>query len=134
MAQRDESREQTFLAPGMSIQGSVRLAGPTRIEGEVEGEVTAGDLLTVGETGVVRASIAGTTVIVHGQVQGDVTASVRLELHGTGKIHGSITAPTVVVHEGAVFHGMCSMGPAGAPNGHAVPAPPSFASSTALGG
>lgn len=134
MAQRDESREQTFLAPGMSIQGTVRLAGPTRIEGEVEGEVTAGDLLTIGETGVVRASIAGTTVIVHGQVQGDVSASVRLELHGTGRIHGSISAPTVVVHEGAVFHGMCSMGPSPATNGHdVVSPPPSFASTGAPG-
>ncbi len=123
MAQREdirgmESREQTFFSQGMSIGGTVRLAGPARIEGEVEGEVTASDLLTIGETGVVRATIVGTTVVVHGQVTGDVSASVRLELHGTGRIQGSITAPTVVIHEGAVFHGMCSMEPAASANGH----------------
>ena len=118
MSQRDEGPgtgtrvEQTFLGHGMSLGGTLRLAGPTRIEGEVEGEIAAADLLTIGETGVVRAAIAGTTVVVHGQVDGDVTASARLELHGTGRIRGSIAAPTVVIHEGAVFHGMCSMGQA----------------------
>jgi cytoskeletal protein CcmA (bactofilin family) len=102
--------ETTFLDEGTSLCGSLTLGGPARIQGQVEGEITARDTLTIGESGVVKARIAGTTVIVRGQVTGDITASTRLELHSASRVHGNISAPTLVIHEGAVFMGQCTMG------------------------
>ena len=49
-----------------------------RIEGQVDGEIAAQDVLTVGEGAMVNAKIAGTTIIIEGQVTGDVTARQRL--------------------------------------------------------
>src|SRR5438046_1668438 len=99
-----------FLGKGTKIVGKLTFEGSVRIEGQVEGEITAQDTLTVGESAVVKAKIAGTSVVVHGQVTGDINARTRLELRAPSKVVGNITSASLVIHEGAVFEGRCSMG------------------------
>jgi cytoskeletal protein CcmA (bactofilin family) len=41
--------------------------GPGRIEGQVDGEIAAQDVLTVGEGALVNAKVAGTTIVIEGQ-------------------------------------------------------------------
>jgi cytoskeletal protein CcmA (bactofilin family) len=98
-----------FLGAGTTITGTLVFDGIGRIEGRVDGEVTARDTLTIGEGSVVNATVTGTTVIVEGQVTGDVTARKRLEVRASGRVRGNIAAPTLVVHEGAVIDGQCTM-------------------------
>jgi cytoskeletal protein CcmA (bactofilin family) len=98
-----------FLGKGAKLVGKISLDGPARIEGHVEGEIEAKDTLTIGEDAVVKATITGTTVIVHGQVTGDVTARTRLELRSPGRIHGNLSTATLVIQEGTTFEGNCSM-------------------------
>jgi cytoskeletal protein CcmA (bactofilin family) len=98
-----------FLGRGTRITGNLVFEGPCRIEGEVEGEVSAKDTLTVGETAVVNARVQGTMIVIHGTVTGDVVAATRLEIRAPGKIIGDVTTPSLVVNEGAVLEGRCSM-------------------------
>lgn len=98
-----------FLGKGTRITGTVVLEGPSRIEGHVEGEVSARDTLTVGESAIVNARIQGTTIVIHGTVTGDVVAETRLELRAPGKVTGDVTTPSLVINEGAMFEGRCSM-------------------------
>ena len=99
-----------FLGKGTKIVGKLTFEGSVRIEGQIEGEITAQDTLTVGESAVVKAKILGTSVVVHGQVTGDISARTRLELRAPSKVVGNITSASLVIHEGAVFEGQCSMG------------------------
>ena len=99
-----------FLGKGTKIVGKLTFEGSVRIEGQIEGEITAQDTLTVGESAVVKAKITGTAVVVHGQVTGDINARNRLELRAPSKVVGNITSSSLVIHEGAVFEGQCSMG------------------------
>jgi cytoskeletal protein CcmA (bactofilin family) len=99
-----------FLGKGTKITGKLVFEGAGRIEGQVDGEIAAQDVLTIGEGAMVNAKIAGTTIIIEGQVTGDVTARQRLELRASGRVNGNITAPSLVVHEGAILNGQCSMG------------------------
>jgi cytoskeletal protein CcmA (bactofilin family) len=99
-----------FLGKGTKITGKLLLNGPGRIEGHVEGEITAEDTLTIGESAVVNARITGTTIIVQGQVTGDITAKTRLEIHSPSKVQGNINTPSLVIADGAIFEGQCSMG------------------------
>src|SRR5689334_20300968 len=92
-----------FLGKGTKITGKILLDGPGRIEGQVEGEVSAQDTLTIGEGAVVNAKITGTSIIVHGEVTGDIIARTRLELRAPSKVRGNIQAPTLVIQEGASF-------------------------------
>lgn len=99
-----------FLGKGTRVAGKLTFEGPVRIEGYVEGELTANDTLTIGEGADVRAQVTGTSIVIHGKVTGDVKASKRLEIRAPGKLLGNITTPVLVIHEGVVFEGQCSMG------------------------
>jgi len=100
----------TFLGRGTKVNGKLVLEGTARIEGQVEGEISAQDALTVGEGAVVNAKISGTSIVIEGGVTGDVTARERLELRASGRVRGSVTTASLVVHEGALLDGRCSMG------------------------
>jgi cytoskeletal protein CcmA (bactofilin family) len=99
-----------FLGKGSKVTGKLVFEGTVRIEGQVEGEISAQDTLIIGESAVVNATIHGTSVVVHGRVTGDVTARKRLEIRAPGKLFGNITTPSLVIHEGVVFEGQCTMG------------------------
>ncbi len=101
-----------FLGKGSRVVGKLTFEGTVRIEGHVEGEISAQEALTIGETAVVNAQIVGTSIVVHGRVTGDITARKRLEIRAPGKVFGNISAPSLVIHDGVVFEGQCTMGAA----------------------
>src|SRR5713101_4125247 len=68
-----------FLGKGTRVTGKLVFEGTGRIEGQVEGEISARDTLTIGEGGVVNASVSGAAIIIEGRVTGDVTAQLRVE-------------------------------------------------------
>jgi cytoskeletal protein CcmA (bactofilin family) len=113
----DPSATSAFLGKGSRVTGKLVFEGTVRIEGHVEGEITAQDTLIIGESAIVNAQIVGTSVIVHGRVTGDITAKKRLEIRAPGRLVGNITTPSLVIHEGVVFEGQCSMGGTDAPRG-----------------
>jgi len=105
-----------FLGKGTRVTGKLVFEGTGRIEGQVEGEISAQDTLTVGAGAVVKASIVGTVVIIEGRVTGDVTAHQRLELRAASRVQGNISSPSLIVQEGASFEGQCSMAAAAEAN------------------
>ena len=106
----EASTTSAFLGKGSRVTGKLVFEGTVRLEGQVEGEITAQDTLVVGETAVINAQINGTSIVVHGTIKGDVTARKRLEIHAPGKVYGNISVPSLVIHEGVVFEGQCTMG------------------------
>lgn len=98
-----------FLGKGARINGTLVFEGPCRIEGQVEGEVSASDTLTVGEGAVVNARVTGAIIVIHGTVTGDVVAKTRLEIRPSGKVIGDVSTPSLVIHEGAILEGRCAM-------------------------
>ena len=105
----DGSATSAFLGKGSRITGKLVFEGTARIEGQVEGEITAQETLTIGEAAVVKARITGGTVIVHGQVTGDITARTRIELRAPCRVVGNVSTPSLVIQEGSVLEGQCSM-------------------------
>lgn len=122
----DGSPLTAFIGKGSRITGTLVFEGPSRIEGHVEGEVSAQDTLTVGETAVVNARLNGALIVIRGTVTGDVVAKTRLEIQAPGKVIGDVTTPSLVINEGAILEGRCSMrAGASAEETRAVPAPAS---------
>jgi cytoskeletal protein CcmA (bactofilin family) len=105
----EASGTSAFLGKGSRVNGKLVFEGTVRIEGHVEGEISAQDTLVIGETAVVNAQVNGTSIVVHGRVTGDLTARKRVEIRAPGKLYGNITTPCLVIHEGVVFEGQCSM-------------------------
>ncbi|HLW69673.1 MAG TPA: polymer-forming cytoskeletal protein [Candidatus Binataceae bacterium] len=102
-----------YLDGGSKISGKLSFDGPSRIDGQVDGEINAKDSLTIGETAVVTAQIRAASIVVAGKVSGDISASNRIEIRPSARIIGNLAAPVLVVHEGATFEGHCSMTPEG---------------------
>jgi len=106
---RPEGR--AYLDSGSRISGKLSFDGPTRIDGQVDGEIVAKDILIIGESAVVTAQIRAASITVAGKVSGDIIAAQRIEIRPSGKVLGNLTSPILVVHEGALFEGHCSMQP-----------------------
>ena len=105
-----ESEPNAHLGRGSRVSGKLSFDGTVRVDGQVEGEISAQDTLIVGENAVVTAQISGTTVIIRGKVTGDINAKKRVEIRAPGKLYGNIVTPGLVIHEGVIFEGHCSMG------------------------
>jgi len=99
-----------LLGTGSRVTGKLVFEGPALIEGQIDGEITAQDSLTIGESALVNARITGTSIVIHGRVTGDVTARKRLEIRASAKLSGRISTPSLAIHEGGVFEGQCAMG------------------------
>src|SRR5262245_4156790 len=69
--QEEGSGTSAFLGKGSRVTGKLAFEGTVRIEGHVEGEISAQDTLIIGESAVVNAQINGAAIIVHGRVTGD---------------------------------------------------------------
>jgi cytoskeletal protein CcmA (bactofilin family) len=105
------AEERAYLDASSKISGKLSFDGPTRIDGQVDGEITSKDTLAIGESAVVTAQIKAASVIVAGKVSGDISAAQRIEIRPSAKVLGNLTTPVLVVHEGALFEGHCSMQP-----------------------
>jgi cytoskeletal protein CcmA (bactofilin family) len=109
--QPDEAgRANTYLGKGSRVSGKLSFEGAVRIDGHVEGEISAQESLLIGETAVVKAQLTADSVVITGRVTGDITARRRVEIRAPGKLHGNLTTPSLVIHDGVVFEGHCSMG------------------------
>jgi cytoskeletal protein CcmA (bactofilin family) len=91
------------------LDGSLIYRGPGRIDGEVEGAVSADDTLVIGATAVVVARVEGASIVVAGRVTGDITARSRLELQAGARVVGNIWTPRLVIAAGAFLDGDCTM-------------------------
>jgi cytoskeletal protein CcmA (bactofilin family) len=108
-----QSEGRAYLDRGSKISGKISFEGPARIDGEVDGEISSKDALTIGESAVITAHIRAASVSVAGKVSGDIVATQRIEIRPSAKVSGNITAPVLSVQEGAMFEGHCSMQPEG---------------------
>jgi cytoskeletal protein CcmA (bactofilin family) len=98
-----------YLDKGSKISGKLFFEGPVRIDGQVDGEISANDSLTIGEAAVVTAQVKAASVVIAGKISGDIMASKRIEIRPTAKVFGNLTSPVLVVHDGALFEGHCTM-------------------------
>ena len=98
-----------FLGEGTQFKGELRFTGTVRIDGFLEGEFVAGEMLIVGERGQVKAKIEVGSLDVCGQVEGEITARQRVQLLAGSRVIGMIRTPRLVISEGALFDGRCEM-------------------------
>lgn len=108
-----QAEGRAYLDRGSKISGKLSFEGPARIDGEVDGEITAKESIAIGESATVTAQIRAASVVVGGKVSGDIVATQRIEIRPSAKVIGNLSAPVLVVHEGAQFEGHCSMQPEG---------------------
>jgi cytoskeletal protein CcmA (bactofilin family) len=99
-----------IISEGTKIKGDIIAGGDIRIDGELNGNISAKGKLVVGTTGKIKGEIDCYNVEVSGTIQGKISASELLNMKATCQIEGDIIAGKLSVEPGSVFSGTCTMG------------------------
>ncbi len=91
-----------------SICGEISSKGAVRIDGGVEGNVSA-DCLIIGEKGVLTGDAAVRQMIVGGWVVGNIRAAESVDIQRTGDVCGDINAARLSIADGGKFDGRSTM-------------------------
>ena len=102
-----------YFSKGCQIVGQALFEGSIRIDGQLEGAISAKDRVTVGQSGAVITAdpIKAAEVIVEGTVRGNIVASERIEICASADVLGNLCAPIIAIEAGAVVEGSCSTTP-----------------------
>lgn len=100
----------TIIARGVKVEGDFQSPGDVTIEGEVEGKIATGGLLTIGSEARVRADVKANDAAVAGRIEGNIAVKKRLELKSTAKIIGDVTCEVISIESGASLHGRVAVG------------------------
>jgi len=99
----------SILAAGMRVTGTLETDGVVRIEGRVEGNLSAGGQVLISAGGVVEGDVTTRQAIVAGEVRGQIIASESVELKPGCTVHGDIATPRIKVEEGGEVNGNLRM-------------------------
>jgi cytoskeletal protein CcmA (bactofilin family) len=101
------------LGPRDSLVGTLTVDGDVRIEGTLDGEVSATGEVNVHSTGTARAQISAREIVVSGTVEGNIVARELVTLDETASFAGEVRAARLRVDDGATLNGTITMAPAG---------------------
>lgn len=99
------------LGPDTKVSGRLSFTVPTRIDGQLRGEVRASELLVVGEDALVEGTIRALNLLVFGEVRGDVRGAERVEIQPGGRVVGTLETHSLVVRHGGCLDGDCRIAP-----------------------
>jgi len=99
----------TIIGKGTAVKGDIRIQNSIRVDGKIEGNVTATDTVVVGKDGQVIGHVKAKNVLLSGKICGNIQASDKVLLESKASIEGDIQASCLVVDEGAFFDGQCKM-------------------------
>ena len=97
---RPENRE-SFVSPGLTMEGGIEGAGHVRIAGSFKGEVQLKGNETVVPGARITGDISAERVLVSGEVEGNICATFRVELSDSGVVTGDIKGASLIVAAGA---------------------------------
>lgn len=92
------------IAPETYIKGIIEAAYMIQIEGVLEGDIRAQDLVHITETGKISGTIEAKTVFIDGEVSGEIVAD-KVEIGEKGKVFANIFSTVFVIQEGGIFEG-----------------------------
>jgi len=99
----------SVVSLGSVWQGSLKIDGSVKIEGQMTGEVEAKNMVFVAEGAQVDAKVRAALVVIAGEFKGEVHCSERLEIKPTGRVDASLATKSLEVHEGAFISGEIRM-------------------------
>ena len=97
----------SVINPELKVVGDLHCTGEVRIEGTVEGQITA-QTVTVGEGAQVSGPIRADMVRVSGSINGQIEGNTVI-LASTASVNGDVVHKSLSVEAGAQLEGHCSL-------------------------
>lgn len=104
----NSTRIETLVGKNTKVEGNLNFTGGLHVEGNVEGDIRAGDELSVlilSESGFVKGDIHVPNMILNGSVEGDVYASDHVELAPHARITGNVYYNLIEMSMGSTLNG-----------------------------
>ena len=101
----------SLVGEGMVVSGHLRFTEGLRVDGEVNGDVTAADdgavgsIVVISENARVHGKVKAGHVIINGEVHGPVQCTEFLELQPKARVMGDIRYELLEMHAGAQVGG-----------------------------
>lgn len=108
MFSKRQPKLDTIIGPESALTGDLASKGTVRIDGRVEGNVSA-DSLIIGETGNLAGDVNVREIIVGGRVAGTIHATDGVDIQRKGQVCGDIFAARLTIAEGGRFDGRSTM-------------------------
>ncbi|RDD97471.1 polymer-forming cytoskeletal protein [Paracoccus pantotrophus] len=93
----------SVLSPDLTVTGNIRTEGDIQVEGTIEGDIRAHQLI-VGESATIRGEIVAEEVVVNGRIVGRLRG-LKVRLTATARVEGDIIHKTIAIESGAHFEG-----------------------------
>jgi len=104
-ARTEPVREVAVIGASMKITGQIFSEEALHVDGEVEGTLSLGHSLTVGQNGKIRANIKARNVTIFGSVKGNVEVAEKIAIREKGSLIGDIRTAGIMIDDGAYFKG-----------------------------
>lgn len=95
----------SIIANGTIVSGDVKTDGTVKIEGEVLGNVHAGQQVLLARGSRVKGDVQTREAVIGGLVEGAIHALERVEIQATAVVLGDITTQRIVIAEGGQVNG-----------------------------
>ena len=106
---KPQSRIDTLIGAGTTIDGNLNFSGGMRIDGQVNGDIIAAQgkpsTLVLSELARVNGEVNVTHLVINGAINGSVSASEYLELQSKAKVTGDVHYTTLEIQLGAIVEG-----------------------------
>jgi cytoskeletal protein CcmA (bactofilin family) len=112
---KPQNRIDSLIGAGTRIEGNISFAGGLRVDGEIQGNVTAvadqPSTLVVSEQARIDGEIRVAHLVANGTITGPVFATDSLELQSNSRLRGDVHYSTLEMHLGAIVEGRLVHGP-----------------------
>lgn len=109
MKKSDLSHNVTIISQGVKVEGKIIAEGDIRIDGEVDGDISANGNITIGEHGIINGEISAEVISLGGKVYGTISAKEKLVLESRSILKGDLITKILVIEAGAKFDGSSQM-------------------------
>lgn len=97
------------IVENTKINGDIISEADIRIDGELEGSITAKGKVVIGKAGKVHGKIQCMNADIEGRFDGELKVENVLSLKSTAEIEGDVVVGKLAVEPGATFNAACSM-------------------------
>jgi cytoskeletal protein CcmA (bactofilin family) len=111
MSTTPSANPKNFLNSDVEIKGTLKFNDELTFDGKLEGDITSGGVLTLGDNAVVKGNLNGKSVVLRGKINGNVTAEERIEIKAKTELFGDIRSAKLVIEEGVSFVGKTEVNP-----------------------
>jgi cytoskeletal protein CcmA (bactofilin family) len=112
---KPQNRIDSLIGAGTRIEGNISFAGGLRVDGEIQGNVTAvadqPSTLVVSERARIDGEIRVSHLVANGTINGPIYAIESLELQSNSRLRGDVHYSTLEMHLGAIIEGRLVHGP-----------------------